>query len=206
MLIEVVKFNKAPFANVFLVFELIILILTLSCAGSAPVALDIVTISPVIIKLPFLTAATLLLVELELWVELLVASSTLDSSLSFFSTASALTELTPPVILLKPPEFWLFPVGLLVFGVVGLLVFGVTGDWDGWPPVVDGTVGLEVVPPCGLVPFPTPEPLFWFPPLCEVPVFPLVVVDYWFNSEDRDKMLIQKVDEEDGNSISSTLN
>jgi hypothetical protein len=32
------------------------------------------------------------------------------------------------------------------------------------------------------------------------------VVDYWFNSEDRDKMLIQKVDEEDGNSISSTLN
>jgi hypothetical protein len=32
------------------------------------------------------------------------------------------------------------------------------------------------------------------------------VVDYWFNSEDRDKMLIQKVDEEDGNSISNTLN
>ena len=32
------------------------------------------------------------------------------------------------------------------------------------------------------------------------------VIDYWFNSEDRDKMLIQKVDEEDGNSISSTLN
>jgi hypothetical protein len=31
------------------------------------------------------------------------------------------------------------------------------------------------------------------------------VVDYWFNSEDRDKMLIQKVDEEDGNSMSSTL-
>lgn len=31
------------------------------------------------------------------------------------------------------------------------------------------------------------------------------VVDYWFNSEDRDKMLIQKVDEEDGTSISSTL-
>lgn len=28
------------------------------------------------------------------------------------------------------------------------------------------------------------------------------VVDYWFNSEDRDKMLIQKVDEEDGNSLS----
>jgi hypothetical protein len=32
------------------------------------------------------------------------------------------------------------------------------------------------------------------------------VVDYWFNSEDRDKMLIQKVDEEDGVSISNTLN
>jgi len=32
------------------------------------------------------------------------------------------------------------------------------------------------------------------------------VVDYWFNSEDRDKMLIQKVDEEDGTSISNTLN
>ena len=30
------------------------------------------------------------------------------------------------------------------------------------------------------------------------------VVDYWFNSEDRDKMLIQKVDEEDGQSLSST--
>jgi hypothetical protein len=29
------------------------------------------------------------------------------------------------------------------------------------------------------------------------------VVDYWFNSEDRDKMLIQKVDEEDGQSLSS---
>ena len=28
------------------------------------------------------------------------------------------------------------------------------------------------------------------------------VVDYWFNSEDRDKMLIQKVDEEDGTSLS----
>ena len=32
------------------------------------------------------------------------------------------------------------------------------------------------------------------------------VVDYWFNSEDRDKMLIQKVDEEDGQSLSNTLN
>ena len=29
------------------------------------------------------------------------------------------------------------------------------------------------------------------------------VVDYWFNSEDRDKMLIQKVDEEDGVTLSS---
>jgi hypothetical protein len=29
------------------------------------------------------------------------------------------------------------------------------------------------------------------------------VVDYWFNSEDRDKMLIQKVDEEDGHSLSN---
>jgi len=32
------------------------------------------------------------------------------------------------------------------------------------------------------------------------------VVDYWFNSEDRDKMLIQKVDEEDGTTLSNTLN
>lgn len=31
------------------------------------------------------------------------------------------------------------------------------------------------------------------------------VVDYWFNSEDRDKMLIQKVDEEDGVSLSNTM-
>ena len=31
------------------------------------------------------------------------------------------------------------------------------------------------------------------------------VVDYWFNSEDRDKMLIQKVDEEDGQTMSNTL-
>jgi hypothetical protein len=30
------------------------------------------------------------------------------------------------------------------------------------------------------------------------------VVDYWFNSEDRDKMLIQKVDEEDGIALSNT--
>jgi hypothetical protein len=32
------------------------------------------------------------------------------------------------------------------------------------------------------------------------------VVDYWFNSEDRDKMLIQKVDEEDGESLSNPNN
>ena len=32
------------------------------------------------------------------------------------------------------------------------------------------------------------------------------VVDYWFNSEDRDKMLVQKVDEEDGTTLSNTLN
>jgi hypothetical protein len=32
------------------------------------------------------------------------------------------------------------------------------------------------------------------------------VVDYWFNSEDRDKMLIQKVDEEDGTSLSNVTN
>jgi uncharacterized membrane protein (DUF485 family) len=30
-----------------------------------------------------------------------------------------------------------------------------------------------------------------------------IVVDYWFNSEDRDKMLIQKVDEEDGSTLSN---
>lgn len=30
------------------------------------------------------------------------------------------------------------------------------------------------------------------------------VIDYWFNSEDRDKMLVQKVDEEDGESLSNT--
>jgi uncharacterized membrane protein (DUF485 family) len=32
------------------------------------------------------------------------------------------------------------------------------------------------------------------------------VVDYWFNSEDRDKMLIQKVDEEDGQILSDVTN
>jgi uncharacterized membrane protein (DUF485 family) len=31
------------------------------------------------------------------------------------------------------------------------------------------------------------------------------VVDYWFNSEDRDKMLIQKVDEEDGVALSNVV-
>lgn len=31
------------------------------------------------------------------------------------------------------------------------------------------------------------------------------VVDYWFNSEDRDKMLIQKVDEEDGATSSNVV-
>ena len=31
------------------------------------------------------------------------------------------------------------------------------------------------------------------------------VVDFWFNSEDRDMMLIQKVDEEDGNTMSNTM-
>ena len=33
--------------------------------------------------------------------------------------------------------------------------------------------------------------------------FLVVAVDYWFNSEDRDKMLIQKVDEEDGSTLSN---
>jgi antibiotic biosynthesis monooxygenase (ABM) superfamily enzyme len=32
------------------------------------------------------------------------------------------------------------------------------------------------------------------------------VVDYWFTSEDRDKMLIQKVDEEDGQTLSDVTN
>jgi hypothetical protein len=29
------------------------------------------------------------------------------------------------------------------------------------------------------------------------------VVDFWFSNEDRDKMLVQKMDEEDGVSLSS---
>ena len=150
-----------------------ILVFTLIWEGSVPAALPITTISPVIIKLPFLTAATLLLVDEEVVDDEDCASSSF--SLSDFSVLSNLTELIPPVILLTPEE-------LLVFGVVELLVFGVgllpevTGDWDDWPPVVVGLFGFEVVPPCGLVPFPTPEPLFWFPPLCEVPEFVLVVV------------------------------
>jgi hypothetical protein len=31
------------------------------------------------------------------------------------------------------------------------------------------------------------------------------VIDFYFSSEDRDKMLIQKMDEEDGTSLSNTL-
>ena len=31
------------------------------------------------------------------------------------------------------------------------------------------------------------------------------VIDFYFSSEDRDKMLIQKMDEEDGTSLSSVL-
>ena len=31
------------------------------------------------------------------------------------------------------------------------------------------------------------------------------VIDFYFSSEDRDKMLIQKMDEEDGESLSSVL-
>lgn len=31
------------------------------------------------------------------------------------------------------------------------------------------------------------------------------VIDFYFSSEDRDKMLIQKMDEEDGESLSNTL-
>ena len=29
------------------------------------------------------------------------------------------------------------------------------------------------------------------------------VIDFWFSNEDRDKMLVQKMDEEDGSSVSS---
>ena len=87
-------------------FDEIILAFILTCVGSTPSALEMVTKSPVIIKLPFLTAATLLFVDEELCAAELSAelmSSCFESSLSFFSVTSALTELTPPVILLTPP-------------------------------------------------------------------------------------------------------
>jgi len=32
------------------------------------------------------------------------------------------------------------------------------------------------------------------------------VIDYWFNSEERDKILIQKIDEEDGIILSESIN
>ena len=32
------------------------------------------------------------------------------------------------------------------------------------------------------------------------------VVDFWFSNEDRDKMIVQKMDEEDGVTLSNTLN
>jgi hypothetical protein len=32
------------------------------------------------------------------------------------------------------------------------------------------------------------------------------VIDFYFSSEDRDKMLIQKMDEEDGNTVSNVNN
>jgi hypothetical protein len=31
------------------------------------------------------------------------------------------------------------------------------------------------------------------------------IIDYWFSDTDKDKMLVQKMDEEDGTSLSSTL-
>ncbi len=31
------------------------------------------------------------------------------------------------------------------------------------------------------------------------------IIDYWFSDTDKDKMLVQKMDEEDGQSLSSTL-
>jgi predicted nucleic acid-binding Zn ribbon protein len=31
------------------------------------------------------------------------------------------------------------------------------------------------------------------------------IIDYWFSDTDKDKMLVQKMDEEDGSSLSSTL-
>ena len=32
------------------------------------------------------------------------------------------------------------------------------------------------------------------------------IIDYWFSDTDKDKMLVQKMDEEDGVSLSNTLN
>jgi hypothetical protein len=31
------------------------------------------------------------------------------------------------------------------------------------------------------------------------------IIDYWFSDTDKDKMLVQKMDEEDGQSFSNTL-
>lgn len=31
------------------------------------------------------------------------------------------------------------------------------------------------------------------------------IIDYWFSDTDKDKMLVQKMDEEDGNTLSNTL-
>jgi hypothetical protein len=31
------------------------------------------------------------------------------------------------------------------------------------------------------------------------------IIDYWFSDTDKDKMLVQKMDEEEGQSLSSTL-
>lgn len=32
------------------------------------------------------------------------------------------------------------------------------------------------------------------------------IIDYWFSDTDKDKMLVQKMDEEDGTSLSNTIN
>lgn len=32
------------------------------------------------------------------------------------------------------------------------------------------------------------------------------IIDYWFSDTDKDKMLVQKMDEEDGESLSNTAN
>jgi hypothetical protein len=31
------------------------------------------------------------------------------------------------------------------------------------------------------------------------------IIDYWFSDTDKDKMLVQKMDEEDGESLSNTM-